>query len=125
MLLGLLSIVEASRLRDDWLGAKLMPAVVGVTLLLLGLAHLRGTLAHGVAWPAATGGRRVALMFGVLVLYVGALPWLGFLPSTAAFVLVLVRALGAYSWPRSVVIAGAVAGACHAVFKHALGMPIP
>jgi hypothetical protein len=64
-------------------------------------------------------------MFGVLVLYVVALPWLGFLLSTAAFVLVLVRALGAYSWPMSVVIAGAVAGACHVVFKHSLGMPLP
>ena len=37
--LGALSLLEAFRLKDDWLGAKLMPAVVGVVLILLGAAH--------------------------------------------------------------------------------------
>ena len=30
--LVVLSLIEAFRLKDDWLGAKLMPAVVGVVL---------------------------------------------------------------------------------------------
>ena len=38
--LGVLAVVEATRLRDDWQGARLMPAVVGIELLALGAAHL-------------------------------------------------------------------------------------
>src|SRR5207244_6351761 len=40
LVLGVLALVEALRLRDDWLGAKLMPAVVGLVLIVLGAAHL-------------------------------------------------------------------------------------
>jgi putative tricarboxylic transport membrane protein len=125
ILLGVLSVVEALRMRDDWQGAKLMPAVIGTTLVLLGAAHFRGALSEAVTWPDPVARRRVALMFGALVLYVVALPWVGFLPSTAVFVLVLVRALGTYSWLRSVVVTAIIAVACHVVFAHWLGMPLP
>jgi hypothetical protein len=50
VILGLTSIVEALRLKDNWQGAKLMPAVVGVLLVLLGGTH--GALREEpVAWP--------------------------------------------------------------------------
>ena len=122
--LGVLSVVEALRMRDDWQGAKLMPAVIGSVLILLGLAHFPGRFSEAIAWPDAASRRRVALMFAALAVYAAALPWAGFLASTAVFALVLVRTLGTYSWLTSLAITVAVAGACHIVFARWLGMPI-
>jgi hypothetical protein len=64
-------------------------------------------------------------MFAVLVLYVAALPYAGFLPATALFVLILLRALGALSWATTIALTAAIAVACHVVFIHWLGMPLP
>jgi hypothetical protein len=49
LVLGVFALVEALRLRDDWLGAKLRPAATP-------------------EWPEAAGFRRVALIFVVLAL---------------------------------------------------------
>jgi hypothetical protein len=121
------AIVEAARLADDWQGARLMPAVVGVALLALGGAHLSPSArrAPGPAWPGVLEQRRVAFVFAVLVLYVLALPPLGFLPATALFVLVLVRFMGGFSWPGAVALSAVIALASHVVFSRWLGMPLP
>jgi hypothetical protein len=127
--LGAVAFLEALRLRDDWLGAKLMPAALAVVLVALGVGHLvpsvTGPPAAAAAWPDAAGGRRVAFVFAVLALYVIALPPLGFLSATALLVLVLLRALGSYSWTRTLVLTAAIALASHVVFKRWLGMPLP
>ncbi len=123
LVLGVLALVEALRLRDDWLGAKLMPAVVGAVLIVLGAAHLVRPAATP-EWPDAAGFRRVALIFVVLALYVAVLPYVGFLPATAAFVLVLVRALGAFSWAATIGVTVAIALASHLVFIYWLGMSL-
>jgi putative tricarboxylic transport membrane protein len=122
--LGLVALVEALRLRDGWTGARLMPAVVGMTLVLLGMAHARVPFAAEV-WPDAAGGRRVVVLLVLLILYVALLPPLGFLLATALFVLPLVRGLGPTSWPVAALAAAGIAGASHVVFKHWLGMPLP
>ena len=122
--LGLLALVEAFCLKDDWQGAKLMPAVIVAILIILGAAH--ATLgADAAAWPDRVGLRRVLLMLGVLVLYAGLLPEAGFLPATLIFTLPIVRALGTYSWPATAAWTVAIAVASHVVFKHWLGMPLP
>lgn len=124
VLVGVVAIVEALRVKDDWQGAKLMPAVIGVTLVVLGAAH--ATLRDdGAAWPDRDGLRRVLLMLGVLVVYVGILPDAGFLPATAVLTLTVVRGLGAYSWTMTAMWTAAIAVASHVVFKHWLGMPLP
>ncbi|MBI4593978.1 MAG: tripartite tricarboxylate transporter TctB family protein [Candidatus Rokubacteria bacterium] len=125
MALGAVALVEALRIRDDWLGAKLMPAGVGVALVLLGAAHLAEPAVDRPAWPDVYRWRRVVFVFGVLVLYATVLPFLGFLPATALFVLILLRSLGAFSWAATVGLTGAIAIASHVVFKHWLGMPLP
>jgi hypothetical protein len=68
---------------------------------------------------------RVVAVLGLLTAYVIALPWLGFLPATALLVLPLVHALGEWSWPLTLATTAAIALACHVVFKHWLGMPLP
>ena len=125
--LGVLSLVEALRLKDDWQGARLMPAVLAVVFAGLGAGHFARSLAAAErpAWPDAPSRRRVAFVFGVLVLYVAVLPSLGFLPATALFVLVLLRALAAFSWAVALALTAAIAVAGHVVFRHWLGMPLP
>ncbi|HEV8676744.1 MAG TPA: tripartite tricarboxylate transporter TctB family protein [Methylomirabilota bacterium] len=123
--LGALALVEALRIRDDWPGARLLPAVIGLALAGLGAAHLAGRAADRPAWPDAAGRRRVGFVFGLLVLYVAGLPSLGFLPATAVFALVLLRALGPFSWTMTGVLAATIALASHVVFARWLGMPLP
>src|SRR3989442_11327080 len=84
LVLGVLALVEALRLRDDWLGAKLMPAVVGLVLIVLGAAHLVRPAATP-EWPDAAGFRRGALGFVVLALSVAGLYLVGFLTASASF----------------------------------------
>ena len=122
--LGLIAVVEALRLRDNWQGAKLMPAVVGVALLVLGLAHF-ALRTERAAWPDAPSFRRVARVFVVLAAYVTILSDLGFLLATIGMVIVVVRTLGTFSWPVSAAYTLAIAGVSHVVFKHWLGMPLP
>ena len=125
--LGAISLFEALRIRDDWPGAKLMPAALALALAVLGAGHFvpAMTAAELPAWPDASRRRRVAFVFGGLVLYVAVLPPLGFLPATALFVLALLRSLGAFSWAMTIVLTGAIAIASHVVFKRWLGMPLP
>jgi putative tricarboxylic transport membrane protein len=129
LVLAAAALVEAVRLKDNWQGAKLMPAVLAAVLALLAAGHLRPSPAdHGSAapdWPDAAGGRRIAAVFGALVVYVALLEPLGFLLSTALFALFVVRVLGAWSWITTVALTLAIALACHVVFKRWLGMPLP
>ena len=123
--LGALALVEALRVRDEWQGARLMPAVVGGVLLLLGAVHPWARAVEHAEWPERSAGRRVGGVFAVLVLYVVALPWLGFLPATALFLLILLRTLGAFSWAGAIALTVAIALSTHVVFRHWLGMPLP
>jgi putative tricarboxylic transport membrane protein len=125
--LGALSLIEAFRLRDDWQGARLMPAVVGAVLLALGAAHLAGPArSPAVAvWPDPDRRLRVVLFFAILVLYAALLPALGFAVATTLFVWCLMRTLGAYSRITRVLLSVAIATACYVVFKTWLGMPLP
>ena len=127
LVLAAASLVEAVRLKDNWQGAKLMPAVLAVVLAALAAGHLRPAPADAARpdWPDAGGRRRIAVVFGALVIYVVLLEPLGFLLSTALFVLCLVRVLGAWSWMTTAALTLSVSLVCHVVFKRWLGMPLP
>jgi hypothetical protein len=122
--LGVLAVAEAWRLRDPWPGARLMPAVVGATLLVLAAAHARMRAAPA-AWPDAAGWRRVVAVYALLAGYAAALPWLGFLTATALLALAMLRCLGDFSWGLTLVLTTAIAVASDLVFVHWLGMPLP
>jgi len=123
--LGAVSVVESWRLRDGWLGARLMPLVIGLALVGLGAAHLAAPPPPAPPSPDRAAPGRAALMLALVVFYVAALPWAGFLPATAVFALIVVRWLGAYSWPATVAVTVAIAGASHVIFLRWLGMPLP
>jgi MFS family permease len=123
--LGVVSLVEAFRIRDTWPGARLLPVVVGLALVLLGGAHRAGR-AHALPeWPDAGGRRRLLFLSVVLSFYVFGLPTLGFLTATALFVLVVLRGLGGFSWATAAAAAGAIGLASHLVFERGLGLPLP
>jgi putative tricarboxylic transport membrane protein len=125
LLLGAGSLVETLRIKDDWTGARLLPLVAGVALLVLGAAHViaRPPVAIGTAERPAIG--RVALVLALLALYVAVFPALGFLVTTVALLLALIRGLGGYRWPAAVGLALGLGLACHVVFRTWLGMPLP
>jgi hypothetical protein len=127
--LGLLSAVETLRIKDDWSGARLLPAVIALALLALGLAHLRAGAPEGAAAPDRSAGRpgvlRMGAVLAALVGYVASLPALGFLPATAILVVALLRGLGEYRWPFALAVGLGFALAAHAVFRVWLGMPVP
>ena len=107
-----------------------MPAVLGVMLAFLGVGHLMppardASETVAPAWPDGVGWRRVGLAFGGLVAYVFVLPYLGFMPATAAFLLALLRLLGTYSWPMVLLLTAIASVASHVIFKVWLTMPLP
>lgn len=124
LLLGGGSLVEAFRIKDDWSGAKLMPVVAAVALLAVGVVHV----AERPRRPPDTlpsDLSRVGIVVAVLVAYVAALPALGFLLTTIALLLVLIRGLGGYRWPAAMALAIGLGAACHVVFRVWLTMPLP
>ena len=123
--LGALALGEAVGLRDEWPGARLLPALVGLALVLLGGAHLTGPALEPPKWPDASGRRRLAFVAIVLSFYVFGLPTLGFLTATALFLFALLRGLGSLSWVTAGVVAGAVALGSQVVFRHWLVLPLP
>jgi putative tricarboxylic transport membrane protein len=127
LILAVASLVEAVRLKDDWQGARLMPAVLAIVLGALALGHVRTVPADSAApdWPDTRGRRRIAAVFGALVIYVALLEPLGFLLATALFVLAVVRVLGAWAWMTTAAVTLAIALACYLVFQRWLGMPLP
>ena len=123
--LGVIAGFEALRVRDDWLGAKLMPAVLSVALLALGMSHcLKSIVASDADVPPAPG-RRVVAVLGALILFVAMLPQIGFLLATTLFLLALLRLLGGFPWAKSVALSGAIALGSHVVFTLWLRMPFP
>ena len=125
--LGAGALVESFSIKDDWTGARLMPAVAAVALLLLGIAHL--AMRPPVVTTPAPGERpaagRVALAVALLVAYVALFPTLGFLVTTVALLIVLIALLGRYRWPVTIGLALGLGLACHVVFRTWLGMPLP
>jgi hypothetical protein len=94
-----------------------MPLVAAVALLCLGVAHV---VARSPALSTTEAGeppatRRVVLVLAVLVAYVALFPTLGFLVTTVALLLVLVRVLGEYRWPMTIGLALGIV--CHVVFR--------
>ena len=126
LLLAALSLVEAVRIKDTWPGARLMPAALGVVLLLLGAAHLRPARERQAPpEPAEPGGlARAATVFAAAAVHVAALPLLGFGLATGLFLAFLFRFLGS-SWSATAALAIGGAVLCHLVFVRWLSMPFP
>lgn len=97
-------IRHATQLRAFEAGGYL--ALLGA--LLVALAVVYGVRAPAERWEAGPETRWVLVAMAVLVAYALALPWLGYLVSTALALVVFLRIFGVYRWPAVLVFAGGV-----------------
>ena len=125
--LGILSLVETFRIKDEWTGARLLPLTVSLAFLGLGIAHCVGAQPKGAPRSSEERGRvgQVLIVLVLLGFYVALLPPAGFFVATAALIGALTRMLGGYSWPLTAGLALGLAAAAHVVFVTWLGMPLP
>jgi len=109
-------------------GPGFLPAVVGAILALLGATLLVGTLTRRAAdlrrAVRVAEWRQVLFVFGALIAYAAALNALGYVVTTFAFLLFLLR-LGRVRWRTSVVIAVLGVAVSHLLFATWLHVPFP
>ncbi|MBM3518905.1 MAG: tripartite tricarboxylate transporter TctB family protein [Alphaproteobacteria bacterium] len=106
-------------------GSGFFPILIGAALVLFAVVSFFAPsrkLPEGEA--AAHGDWLVWSVVIALVAYALALPRVGFVPCTAAIVLILLRGVGALPWRSSLAIAVIAAVACYAFFTR-LGVPLP
>jgi putative tricarboxylic transport membrane protein len=132
--LGLLSLVEAHRLRalrtqlvaGAVVGDDTFPMVVGMALLALGAACLMLPAETArVTLPGGGDRRRMLGSAGALVLYAAVVPWLGYTVSTALAATALFRGIGGYRWPRAALLGVAVTALLYLLFQVWLRQPLP
>ncbi|MBI2217797.1 MAG: tripartite tricarboxylate transporter TctB family protein [Candidatus Rokubacteria bacterium] len=130
-LVGLLAFALSMRLGEDTLtggpGTRFLPASLGLIVAVLGAAiALQPGPGRAREAPAGAGARlRVAGTLGGLVLYALLFERLGFLVSTATFVVALLIFYGERRWPVVLTVAVGAAGATYAVFAWWLRVPLP
>ena len=111
-------------------GPGLFPLLIGGALFVIALWQLaRAARAEQVAGgrvDPGPGSRRAPLILSVvLLLYVIALPRLGFVVTSFALVLVASRLMGATGWWRPALLALGITLASRIVFVTWLGVPLP
>ena len=109
-------------------GSRFMPVwVAGVTAVLSSLLVLeaRRRAADPVDWPDRTGLRRVASTFAGIIAFVLAAPWLGFVVTTALFVVALLLIVERRPLLPSLVSGLVTAALIHAIFIAWLSIALP
>ena len=107
-------------------GTGFLPFVLGLLLVLLGLAcALRALRTRDGQAAVALGGRKTLICILALAGAVLAFIPLGFLPTTAIFLTVLFATLAGISWPRAALSALAASVVLWLVFQTALGLGLP
>jgi hypothetical protein len=115
-------------------GPGFYPSVVGVFLVLtaaycFGRAVLQAWTersAEAPRPPDEAGATKPTLqLLGLLVLYAGALPYLGFVPAIFAFLLLAMRTFGYRNWARSVLVTAIIVAISWVTFVYWLKVPLP
>ncbi len=118
-------------------GPSLFPRVIAVALILLGTAVLlqsrkgrieaqnaAAPVTEGQYGPASTGLRNVAITVAAIVVYIVVVEKLGFIPTTAVFLFVLMKVFG-LSAARSLVFSCLCTGFVFALFSMVLRVILP
>jgi putative tricarboxylic transport membrane protein len=115
-------------------GPGVFPLAIGLLLLALaGMQVVRAVLRRPRATETARSGSGPpdaamglpAVMLAALVVYLLAMPWLGFQLSTLLLVLVAAKLMGTPGWARPAVLAAGVLLGCWLVFSLWLRVPLP
>jgi putative tricarboxylic transport membrane protein len=131
LLLAVGGALEASRLAigdPAHPGPGFFPLCLALALGVVAVALLRqpARVPSGSALaPEGLRPRRAALALAASVAYAFALEPIGFVVTTATFLLFLLKVIEARGWRSSLVIALAAAIACHVLFKVWLAVQLP
>jgi putative tricarboxylic transport membrane protein len=111
-------------------GAGFLPKSLAVMVALLSAALLvRGVIVPAASvrglWPDRRGLLRVALMLAALLGYVGILERVGYVLTTAALFVLLLRWVGRQSWPITAAVAILAAGGSYLLFARWLLVSLP
>lgn len=132
--LGLFMVIEAGKMNIGFTGelhAGIFPRLVGIGFLLLGTLQLfqecrSVTSSQGrIPWPAGEYRQRAAAIGSAILVYLLALPWLGFGLTTFLFTVFCMKVLGNYQWALPVAIALLTSGLSTLVFQVWLDLRLP
>jgi putative tricarboxylic transport membrane protein len=115
---GILSIVYLAIALDYPVGVLsrpgpgIFPLIIGILLFISSAgifweARSKSSLAK-IEWPKAEGRGRLIKITVAAVLYVIALPYLGYLIVSTGLTLVVLHVMGMSSWPRKIAVALAI-----------------
>jgi putative tricarboxylic transport membrane protein len=108
------------------LGPAFLPFWTGIVLAVGGLwLCARSTADTEVSWPASRGFARAAFGFVLLLLYALALQPLGYLISTAVFLVITILLLEPVRFTRALVVGIASAAFLFLIFRVWLRIPLP
>jgi hypothetical protein len=128
LVLGIGSLIEGYRVWDGWGGLGSLPVLIGTSLVCLAVAlYITAQSSKGetIEWPARPVQRRLLLVCGMAFGYVSILPYLGYLLSTAVFMLGLTWTMGS-TRPAVAISFGVLTSVIsYATFKVGLHMPLP
>lgn len=113
-------------------GPGYFPTLIGGILSALSLGLLiKSVLAKEAAadrqrfWKEKDSWVKVSCVVGSLIFYLAALEFLGYIATTVAFILFLLKVVGKKSWLVSLTMAVLVSLGSYALFKMALGVYLP
>ncbi len=107
-------------------GTGFMPLILGVVMFLASGADVLQSWRHKSMRSVGTRAEKSALaIMGSSLLYVLLLQAVGYAVATAAFSLVMLRALSRYSWPTTVLVSLVIAIGFYMVFEQLLGLVLP
>jgi putative tricarboxylic transport membrane protein len=126
--LGFAALYEGSGLSFGSLrqpGSGFYPTLVCVALIAFSaMAFAKPSRTDASEAGEPHGHARAWLVVAAVALYAWALTSVGFVMCTAALLIVLLRGIGAVSWPLSLAAAAAGSIATYVLFSQ-LGMPLP
>lgn len=110
-------------------GPGMWPGIIGCFLIAAALWLLISTLRAPadslgdiVVW--GDGPKRVYITMAILVVYVLAIPEIGFIPLTIILLFIFINWFAKYKWYLSLLISVAVTLLIYVIFKFALSVPI-
>jgi putative tricarboxylic transport membrane protein len=101
----------------------LLLAVLSAALLIRGLRRPGADVSS--LWPDRAGAGRVLVVAGALFAYVALVDVAGYLLTTAALFLVLIRVGGGQSWAAAAVASAAGSASSYLLFARALRVALP
>lgn len=133
IIIGIIGIIDGFRLNrvslaaNDAYGPGLYLVILSFVMVIGGVYFFVSSLKKidqktgSLSFQIGTASLAIITMFIYSIL----VPYIGYLISTAAFILAAIRLFGEKSWVRSILITGVSAAAFWLLFVYLAGIPLP